>query len=158
MCLTRDSRFEEDTLLSARKGFNLDLTNAMYAVGQFWPPIRKVSIEVDATGCSFDRIESGSESRKLIVKTDSEEILAAGDQLFPPSVRRKCKPYSAATSKSSSCVGGGESMATAIQVSASLIHLDAMGNFKFTFPIFAIGAILTTLVTFFLNVTVPKKY
>jgi hypothetical protein len=132
----------------------------MYAVGEIWPPIRKVSmevIEVDATGCSFDRIESGTESRKLIVKSDSKEILAAGDQLFPPDVRRKCRPYSAATSKSSSCVGGGESMATAIQVSASLYHLDAMGNFKITFPIFAIGAILTTLVTFFLNVTVPEE-
>lgn len=48
-------------------------------------------------------------------------------------------------------------METAIQVSASLIHLDAMGNIKFTFPIFAIGAIFTTLVTFFLNVTVPEE-
>lgn len=50
-------------------------------------------------------------------------------------------------------------MATAIWLSASLV-LGATRKLKFTFPVFAVGAVLSNLftitVTIVLNVTVPK--
>ena len=48
-------------------------------------------------------------------------------------------------------------MATAIKVSVSLVHLVAIGKtLKFTFPVFAIGTILTTFVAIFLDITVSE--
>jgi hypothetical protein len=63
--------------------------------------------------------------------------------------------YSAVSS--SSCARGGESMATAIQISVNLDHLVASRKHEFTFPVFAVGSVLTTFLTIILNVTVSAS-
>jgi len=114
-----------------------------------------------------NRRPGGNESRNTVVKSgmkrrkyqqpvaQSTFSAACKPRIIDELFTQRC-PYSAVSN--SSCTGGGESMATAIWLSASLV-LRATRKYKFTFPIFAVGAILsnflTITVSLVLDITVP---
>jgi hypothetical protein len=117
-----------------------------------------------------NRIEGlgGNESRNTDVKSGMkrrkyQQPLAQstfGRRVYASNDRRAVYtaiPYSAVSS--SSCAGGGESMATAIWLSASLV-LCATRKYKFTFPVFAVCAVLSNFlaitISLILDIAVPE--